>query len=72
MSKSTVRLWQIGGTPKAYLFSRRPRERDSNPKDAVWIPRSQIECITKFPEDTFGWRECEVTLPDWLVDKHGL
>lgn len=36
-------------------------------EDAVWLPLSQVEVLTQ-P----GSRVVTVTIPTWLVDKHGL
>lgn len=69
--KTTVRLWQIGATPRAVLFSKVPKERDAHPQ-GIWLPRSQIQHITRFPPVVGSWQECHVTLPEWLAEKKGL
>ena len=46
-STITLKLWQVSGTDKAYLFSTTPAESREGFK--VWIPISQIEHITRRP-----------------------
>jgi hypothetical protein len=65
-----LRLWEIGGTEKAYLFSSTPKDgRDGN---KVWIPKSQIEHITRQAPKVNEWRECVVSLPLWIAERNGL
>lgn len=66
-----LRLWIIRQTDMAYLFSRTPQDRDpTNP--GSWVPRSHCQRITKMAEVPGQWRECLVTLPDWVAEQKGL
>lgn len=65
-----IRVWQIGGTDAAYLVSSTPKNGRSGRK--VWLPRSQIEHVTRQPEVVGEWQECSMTLPLWLAEKKGL
>lgn len=67
-----VRLWQIGGTTNAYLFSTVNKERTER-KEGVqaWVPRSQIEHISRNPARVGEWQEGTVTLPLWLAEAKG-
>lgn len=67
----TLRLWQVHGTDKAYCFSKLPKDK-AQQEDQIWIPRSQIEHITRLPAETGQWNECLVKLPEWLAEKKGL
>lgn len=69
MSDSTIilKLWLVSGTDKAYLFSTTPAERRDGFK--VWIPLSQIKGMTR----SLGkWKECDVTLTEFIAQKKGL
>ena len=69
MSLTTIRLWQMAATDKAYRFSKTPPER---PPDPVWIPRSVIERVLRRPPKEPGaWPECEVTMQEWTAEKFG-
>ena len=48
-------------TTKAILFS-----DDGDEKNAIWLPKSQIEVEDKDPPT------CIVTLPEWLAKDKGL
>jgi hypothetical protein len=67
-----IRLWLIEERERAMHFSRLPPERHPEGTDTLWIPRSQIERVLKFPPLPNGWRECEATVADWLAEKEGL
>lgn len=71
MSATTLRLWQIGGTDKAFLLSKTPRDRDPH-APGIWVPRSVIEHITRFPAQVGEWQEVHVTVPEWIAEKKGL
>jgi hypothetical protein len=61
-----VRLFHVGGTEKAYLFSTTPKDgRDGN---KAWVPKSQIEHVTWQAPKVNEWRECVVTLPLWIAE----
>jgi hypothetical protein len=68
---TTLRLWQIGSTEKAYLLSKVPKSRDPHAQ-GVWVPRSVIEHITRFPAEPNEWQEVHVKLPEWIAEKKGL
>ena len=51
-------------TEKARKFTVADRE--------LWIPRSVITSITKFPPNQNGHRECLVTVEDWFAEKNEL
>lgn len=68
-STITLKLWQVSGTDKAYLFSTTPAESREGFK--VWIPVSQIEHITRRPNGA-AWKECEVLLSEWCAKSKGL
>lgn len=59
----------MASSEKAYKFSKTPPERDA---DEVWIPKSQIEHLTRRAPDGRDWVECEVTIPEWLALEKGL
>lgn len=73
MSTSTcnIKCWQIGGSPNAMLVSLTPKERDPNPK-GIWLPKSQIEHISRTPAKPGEWDEVVLTMPEWLAEKKGL
>lgn len=64
-----LRLWQMAATDAAVKFSKTPPDRVP---DEVWIPRSQIEHITRRPAALGVWPECEVTIEEWIAEKKGL
>lgn len=68
-----VRLWRIGGTAKAYLFSTVDKERSERKEGTSnWVPRSQIEHVSMLTPPAVGkWPECEVTMPLWLAEAKG-
>jgi hypothetical protein len=66
-----LRLWQVGGTEKAYLMSTTPKDAHRDGKQ-VWIPRSQIEHVSRMPASVFEWQECVVTLPLWIAEQKGI
>lgn len=66
---TTLRLWLIRETDMARLFSKTPPGRDAVP---VWIPRSVVKRIIKFPVVPGQPRECEVEIEDWFVEKEGI
>jgi hypothetical protein len=72
MTTTTVKLWRVGGTDKAYLFSTLPKG-DSKGR-CVWIPRSQISHVSAFgPSSTPSeWQPCVVEVADWLAEKENL
>lgn len=57
---TTVILWFVRESDKAYLYSKTPPERES---DLVWVPKSIVEHRTK------RGNQHEVKLPDWFVDQ---
>lgn len=71
METIKLRLFEVEKRDKAILFSKVP---DSNRgMNTVWLPRSQIEHITRRPDPNGGkWPECEVTIPEWLAEEKGL
>jgi hypothetical protein len=62
-----VQLWFIRETEAARLYSKLPPEGNPGQDAQVWIPRSQIEHSTKFPDGRHV-----ITIPDWLGDKKSL
>ena len=53
----------IRETPRAFLVA------DADPRDAVWVPKSQI--VTE--EDNVGPGDTSIiTLPEWLAMEKGL
>lgn len=66
-----VRLFEIKRSELAIQFSTTSAKgRDGR---TVWLPISQIEHITRRPDPSGGeWKECEVTIPDWLGAKNDL
>lgn len=64
-----LKLWQIGGTRKAYLFSLGPKESSSR---TLWIPRSAIRDVAGLAGDVGTWREVTVELADWFAKAKGL
>jgi hypothetical protein len=58
---TTVVLWYIRETGKAYLYSLTPPERE---QIEVWVPKSIVEHRTKRGD------QHEVKLPDWFADKY--
>lgn len=68
MSTTTLRLYQIHGTDKAYCFSRLPK-KDAKNSQGIWIPRSVITHISRMPAGVNEWPECGVTIEDWFIDK---
>lgn len=62
--------YEISGTDKAMLVSMLPKSRDPSP-EGVWVPRSQIEHVTRHPEEPGEWRKIEITIPEWLAEKKG-
>lgn len=67
MGTTKIRLWFVRETEKAYQYTKLPPDRQRNPDDLVWIPKSQIEHRSKQPNGLH-----EVTLPDWLVEAKNL
>ena len=65
-----VRLWEIRRTDKARLYSTTPPS--SRDGDEVWIPISQIDHVSYQPAVEGEWRECVVTIPEWIADEKGL
>jgi hypothetical protein len=53
------------------LVSLTPKERDPNPK-GIWLPKSQIEHISRTPGLAGEWDEVVLTMPEWLAEKKGL
>jgi hypothetical protein len=36
----------------------------------VWLPKSQLKSVLKFPMNELGITRCQVVLPEWLaIDK---
>ena len=70
--RTTLRLWIVKETEKAYLFSKLPLEKADSVTDMVWVPRSMVERITKFRETPGTFRECEVDIQEWFAEKKGL
>lgn len=68
MSASRVRLWLIRESPMARLFATANRP-DAN---KIWIPKSIVEHISWEPERANEWREAEVTLPNWFIEREKL
>jgi hypothetical protein len=69
---TTIRLWQVGGTEKAYCFSKLPKNKAEGNYAGIWIPRSMIERITRFPAGVGEWQEVHVTVQEWFAEKKGL
>lgn len=67
MSTSKVRMWFLRETEKAYQYTKLPPDRQRNPEDLMWIPKSQVEHRSKQPNGLH-----ELTLPDWLVEAKNL
>lgn len=63
---TTIRLWLVTETEKAWRYSKVPLDRFDDKTDCVWVPKSIVEHRTK------RGAEHEVTLPDWFVEKAGL
>lgn len=61
-----MRFWLIRETELARLYSKIPLDRNPEPSDQIWIPRSIIEHTTK------RGNEHEVKLPDWFIEKEKL
>lgn len=72
LTTTTVTLWQVGGTPKAYLFARRPHSSAPVQKDCVWLPREAIHSIQRETADGELWHKCRVTIPEDLAMMKGL
>lgn len=67
---TTLRLWQVAITEKAICVSKTPKDRDP---ECVWLPRSMIEHITRFPQkEPDGWPEIHVKMQEWFAEKKGL
>lgn len=65
-----LKLYQVASTEKAYKFQ---TTDDANRGFTCWVPRSQIEHITRRPSEKYPhWPECEVTMPLWLAEDKGL
>lgn len=64
---TTVRLWLVKETEKARYYSKLPPERNPEPGDMLWIPRSVCHGTMKFPND-----EHHVQVEDWFVEREGL
>lgn len=73
MSTTKVKLWFVGKeTANARLYSKLPESRNPEKSDAVWIPISQIEHVTKYPPVEHEWPVHIITIQDWLAEKHSL
>ena len=64
-------MYQAGGTDAAYLFSTTPRDQ-KHAGFQVWIPKSQINHISRRAPIAGQWTECEVTMSDWIAKQKGL
>lgn len=69
--RTTIRLWLIKETDKAYFFSKVTQEKGSS-NDGIWVPRSMCERITKGASEPGKWRFCEVEVQEWFAEKKGL
>jgi hypothetical protein len=61
-----VRVWQVDSTEKAYLFSTTPKLHRAGIKS--WVPRSQIEHVSRRVSQPNEWQECVITIPLWLAE----
>jgi hypothetical protein len=68
---TSIRCWHVGGTPDAMLISTTPKNSNRNGKK-IWIPKSQVEHITRQPEKVNEWQEIVITIPEWLAEKKDL
>jgi len=71
MATEKVKLWYMNETVRAYLFSKIPSSRQGDKTDQVWIPKSLVEHIQKWPaKQNELWPEWILTMPDWFVEKN--
>lgn len=62
-------LWIVKETAAAVLFAL----SDVSPEDElVWIPKSQIEHLSKEAPDKRGWRQCTAEIREWIAQEKGL
>lgn len=66
-----VRCWLIEEREKAILISMLPPDKNVEHFN-IWLPRSQLEHISKEPALSNGWRECIITMPLWLAENKKL
>jgi hypothetical protein len=71
MMKTTIRLFLMEQTDKAYRFSKTPRDRDPQ-SEGVWVPKSMVECVVWLPEEAGEWRQAFVDMQEWFAEKKGL
>jgi len=64
-----IRCWIAGSTDKAYQVSKTPQDRSHI---LVWIPRSQLEHVSKEPAKPGEWQEATITMPLWLAEDKDL
>lgn len=68
-----VRLYfvQQSGSGKAYQFYDAAKRGAG--KKHVWIPKSLIDHISKFPKgESHDYAEWELTVPAWVTEEKGL
>lgn len=71
-TRCTIKLWLVSSTDAAYLLTQFPKSEDPIGRRGVWVPRSMIERITKWPAGLNEFQKCEIDIPEWLAVKKGL
>lgn len=68
-----VRCWIIEQRDKAIKVSKLPPDRlSTDTMDFIWLPRSQLEHISKDPPLPNGWIPAIITMPEWLAEEKKL
>lgn len=69
-----IHCWIVRETEKALLVSKIPPNRTSPDQgpDAIWIPRSMCEGMTKLPPLPNGWREANIRMTESFAEMKGL
>lgn len=68
----TLTLYQVKQTEKAYLFSTQPAGAHNRKEEQHWIPKSQIEHISRDKSLGDAWPKCEVRMTLWIAEQKGL
>lgn len=64
-----LKLYQIGGTPKAGCFSHKPKDSIPPPK-GFWIPKVAYIVHSREPDRVWQWPACTVEVFDWWARKN--
>jgi hypothetical protein len=68
-----INLWFVRETPAAVLYNRLPDGRYPEPEDQVWVPKSVIIQVDRFPKEPHEVHaRHEVHLHEAFVDEHNL